>query len=517
MKKQNDVEFNALINSKLNTLSSEKKATLLIKLRERQQIRRLNKLSLFKAYPFQKEFYAQGSESRFRFLSAANRIGKSKSAAMEMAYHLTGLYPDWWEGRKFKTPVSAWAIGITANSTRDVLQYELLGLKNAKLLENNDYDDYDMGVFGSGSIPLPCLVKSTISRDGDRVLSIQVKHFDNGKFNGNSVLEFKSTQQGHHVLAGVSQSLIWLDEEDPYNSWDIFEQCLMRTTTPKGSIILTATPENGKTRIIQHFMDATDKNLYFQMASVYDAHENIGGHISDEDIATITAGVAPHKLRMRLYGEPTLGSGAVYDIDFKDVIIPAIEIPNHWKVICAMDIGYSHNTTAVFSAYDAANDIIYITSEYGGSNLTAAQHASAIRKRDKNISVVLPKDAWQHEKGSGIASYDIYKEEGLNVLSEPFYNKYTVEGKKDFSVEFGIDEIRDRMKSGKLFIFNNCVELLKELQDYHRKDGKIVKVKDDYADAMRYSAMSVMHRGRTVSGDHFSQAFDDNRKAWQNV
>jgi hypothetical protein len=52
---------------------------------------------------------------------AANRVGKTEGAGgYEMTCHLTGRYPDWWEGRRFSGPVRAWAAGKTNETTRDV-------------------------------------------------------------------------------------------------------------------------------------------------------------------------------------------------------------------------------------------------------------------------------------------------------------------------------------------------------------------------------------------------------------
>src|SRR5262249_25556201 len=47
--------------------------------------------------------------------------------AAELAFHLTGDYPQWWNGKRFDKPVRAWAAGVTAETTRDVLQEKLIG------------------------------------------------------------------------------------------------------------------------------------------------------------------------------------------------------------------------------------------------------------------------------------------------------------------------------------------------------------------------------------------------------
>lgn len=58
---------------------------------------------------------------------AANRVGKTYSSCIELGYHLTGKYPDWWEGIRFNYPINAWALGVSGEQIRDVLQSELFG------------------------------------------------------------------------------------------------------------------------------------------------------------------------------------------------------------------------------------------------------------------------------------------------------------------------------------------------------------------------------------------------------
>lgn len=195
----------------------EEKLEYLELLNERERRMKLNKLANFTPYPFQKRFYDQGSKSRFRMLSAATRLGKSAAGAIEFAFHVTGLYdlyqdPEGWKGRRYKKPLSCFCIGITSDSVRNVLQYELLGIKSAKQLDNQEFDGEGKGVLGSGSIPLYCINKESIIRDGDRVISFKVKHHDEfGNFDGWSEIQFLSTAQGQHVMMGVAKDLIWLD------------------------------------------------------------------------------------------------------------------------------------------------------------------------------------------------------------------------------------------------------------------------------------------------------------------
>jgi len=47
----------------------------------------------------------------------------------------------------------------------------------------------------------------------------------------------------------------------------------------------------------------------------------------------------------------------------------------------------------------------------------------------------------------------------------------------------------DRMKTGRLKIFRHLLAWLDERRTYHRKDGRIVKERDDLISATRYAMM----------------------------
>ena len=73
------------------------------------------------------DFFAAGKKFKERLFMAANRVGKSEAGAYELTCHLTGLYPAWWEGRRFEQPVECWAVGTNSQTTRDIVQAKLLG------------------------------------------------------------------------------------------------------------------------------------------------------------------------------------------------------------------------------------------------------------------------------------------------------------------------------------------------------------------------------------------------------
>lgn len=183
-------------------------------------------------YPKHIEFFNAGAVHRERIFMAANRVGKSISGGYEMTCHLTGLYPHWWEGKRFVTPADCWAAGDTSQTTRDIVQSVLMG---------------DIGQFGTGLIPGE-LLEDIRMRPGvpGGVDSIRVKHTSGGY----SKLGFKSFDQKRRSFQGTAKHAIWLDEEAPH---EVYGESLIRTMTTGGIVYVTFTPLQGMTPFVTEF------------------------------------------------------------------------------------------------------------------------------------------------------------------------------------------------------------------------------------------------------------------------
>ena len=103
--------------------------SLVLRIFEAEETRRKtnNRLATYRPYPPQAEFHAAGAKHRERLFLAGNQLGKSLAGASEAAFHLTGLYPDWWRGRRWDRPIVAWAASVSGEATRDNPQRMLLG------------------------------------------------------------------------------------------------------------------------------------------------------------------------------------------------------------------------------------------------------------------------------------------------------------------------------------------------------------------------------------------------------
>lgn len=181
------------------------------------------------------EFFRAGKEHKERLFLAANRAGKSEAGGYELALHLTGLYPKWWEGYRFNKPIKTMAAGDTGGTTRDIIQAKMLG----------EYNDPGTGMIPKSSLILDGLVrKSGIPNAYEQ---ISVRHV-NGWVNH---LWLRSYEQGRKIFQGFEQDYIWLDEEVPE---DVYSEALIRTMTTQGLMTMTYTPVKGLTKLTLAFM-----------------------------------------------------------------------------------------------------------------------------------------------------------------------------------------------------------------------------------------------------------------------
>ena len=474
------------VRKKTDPLKNEAAKNKALKIAEAIRVVKLhkaqNRLQYWKPYTWQEEFYKAGKDNKQRMLMAANRVGKTASQAAEVAFHLTGLYPDWWEGIRFTRPTKIWCLGVSGEQLRDVIVKELMGM----YLGEGKFD-------GSGLIPQRLIFQVTPAMGTPRLpRDVAVRH----KSGNTSIVSFKSYTQGQHVLMGSSQDYIWIDEEptDP----TIYPQCLTRTATGNdgkgGYLVGTLTPENGMTELVSQFMDNRNEGQYLQNVTWNDAP-----HITDETKRQLLAAIPEYQRDMRSKGIPVLGEGMVFPISEEAIMVEPFEIPPHYKKLCAVDFGITHPTTCVWTAYDADTDTIYVYDIYKKEGEIPAIHSAVIKSRGKSIPCIYPHDGDNTEKGSGKTLAEMYMENGVLMIG-----KFTNPDGSNY-VEPGLMEMLERFRTGRLRVFKNLVPWFEEFRRYHRKKGKIHKEFDDLMDATRYASITVTRFGQNqVEREHLT-------------
>lgn len=446
-------------------------------LKEHQERQKFWRIKQYSPYGWQEKFITASSNCAQLLAMTGNRCGKTFTGAFIMACHLTGLYPDWWEGRRYDRPIEAWAAGISTDTTRDILQSELLGKWS------------NPSAFGTGAIPKELIV-DTVRREGKPgcVQTVLVKHVSGGT----SILTFKSYEMSQDKFMGTAIDVIWLDEECPK---DIYTQCVTRTATTGGIVYLTFTPEHGATELVKEFM--TDlKDGQFMIGATWDD----APHLSDEVKEQLLSVYSPAERAMRASGIPMLGSGVVFVVPEDKIVIPPIAIPDHWHRLIGIDLGFDHPNAIACMAFDPTTETYYLYDERSERGETLSMFANQIRNYGgTQIPVVVPHDAFKHDGAtSGRRFVDLLRDDhAINVVYQAFSNPPGPDGKHGGnSVEFGVNWMHTQMDNGKFKVFSTCRKFLQEMKLYHRKDGKIIDRSDDMISAARYASLMMGRHGR---------------------
>lgn len=450
-------------------------------------------------------FFDAGRDFKERIFLASNRTGKSIAGAYELACHLTGEYPDWWRGARFEDkPINAWAMGSTARSTRDIVQKELLG---------------PIGNWGTGMIPKEKMGRFwALQGTPQGVDVIEIKH----KSGRMSTLGFKNYEQDVTAFYGTALEAVWLDEECPHS---IYNESLMRTMTTQGIVFVTFTPLKGLTPFVVNFLSKAE---YLAGAVPIatppkdaDADEGEDARFADlgKSKAVVQAGwddapwlleddkrrmlddTPPHLRAARSKGIPAMGSGNVYPIPFEEISVAPFKIPDHYKRMYALDVGWNR-TACLWAAQDPDTDVIYIYDEHYVGKQEPPMHAAAIRARGDWMTGVIDPASRGRSQTDGQQLLHIYKNDlGLRLF--PAKNE----------VESGIANVWQLMSMGKLKIFSHLTNFAQEYIVYRRdQNGKIVKEKDHLMDCLRYVANNIkrmsVKRTNSLGGNDGSRRYD---------
>lgn len=440
-------------------------------LKELERRKKYRVLDFFEAYPKQQEFFEMGASMRERLLMAGNQLGKTEAGAFEVGCHLTGMYPPWWKGRKWDRPVKCWFAGETSNLARDVLQKKLCGEAGVE------------AAYGTGMIPKECFTdKPSLARGiTDAYDTIQVRHVSGGV----SVGRFKSYEQGRTKFQGETLDVVWLDEEPPM---EIYSEALTRVTATKGMVFLTFTPLKGMSEVVTRFLNEPSGDRGVVTMTIEDAL-----HIPPEERQRIIDGYPAHEREARARGVPMLGSGRIFQVPEETLAEDAFNPPGHWPKLWSIDFGIGHPFAAVLNVWDRDADVIHVIHGFRMKDGRPIDHAKAMKGYGMDIPVAWPRDGTNRDAGSGTPLSRFYKEEGLRMLPE-----HATWPDGSISTEAGVQEMYDRMTTGRYKVARHLKDWWEEFRIYHRKDGLIVKLQDDLISASRIGVMA--KRFAKVSG-----------------
>ena len=481
---------------------------------------RYNQLEYFRPFEHQLEFFRTISDRRG--ILAANRIGKTVSTCYETAMHLTGRYPAWWEGKRYNKPITVMVAGEGWSQVALVLQNELLGAPDIKQADS----------LGTGAIPQDCIVRETMRSDGANCIGVEIRHVTGGK----SYLLFANYTQEVRQLQGFKLDLAVFDEQPPD---DFFSEIVTRTATTQGQILCSFTPLKGLNGLVSKFWNREEGYDYIRVSwddvPEYDLwHEPFLLHSTRQQLER---DYLPHEREARMQGRPIMGKGAVFQIrswptyttgDFDFARMPTIQ-----RVI-ALDLGLVNDKTVISLMYwEPREREAWLHRQIvvqGVEEAVPTQYINhLLRPEVYGTPIVLPADASTPGRYtmSSTSIRELFEQYELNVIEGAIMNPPDAQGRKTNHKSYGINQMRQMLEVGTLHVNENCVEFLREAQNYYVDTQGRFSDPDDTIDSARYALLACLQglaepwddkspqQRMAAQRDRYVKFDDSNKPSWK--
>lgn len=469
--------------SQLTTDQQQKLQDLAIAVADDMQY---NQLRYFRPFQHQQQFFT--THSTRRGILAANRIGKTVSTCSETAMHLTGQYPDWWQGHRFQGPITAMVAGEGWSQVALVLQNELLGTPDIKLTAS----------LGSGMIPRAAIRTETLRCDGANAIGVEIEHVSGQA----SYLLFANYTQEVRQLQGFKLNLAVFDEQPPD---DFFSEIVTRTATTQGHVMCSFTPLKGLNGLVSKFWNREPGYDFVRVAwSDVPEYDPWGEpFLLHSTRQQLLRDYLPYERDARTQGIPIQGRGAVF---------PRSEWPRYEphgmdfdamadiERIIALDLGLVNDRTVISLMYwhprtreawlhrqltvqgrDEANPMAWIN--------------HLMRPEVFGTPIVLPPDAGTPGRYTMTSQSlrELFEQYQLNVIPEPVMNPADDQGRRSNVRSYGINIMRQMMEMGTFHISTACAEFVRECQNYSVDDRGRFSDPDDCIDSARYALLGCLN------------------------
>ena len=446
-----------------------------------------NQLRYFRPFEHQLKFFTTNQTDR-RGILAANRIGKTVSTCYETAYHLTGLYPDWWTGKRFDKPITCMVAGEGWSQVALVLQNELLGTNDVKIRNH----------IGTGAIPRDYIKLETMRSDGANCIGVEIRH-STGAY---SYLLFANYTQEVRQMQGFKLNLAVFDEQPPD---DFFSEIVTRTATTQGQVLCSFTPLKGLNGLVSKFWNHETGYSHIRVSWDDVPEYDPWGEpfLLKETRLQLERDYLPHERDARRNGVPVMGKGAVFqirtwptyctgDYDFRNAA--------GLHRIIALDLGLVNDKTVLSLLYWDPNATeawldrqIVVKGTEEANPINYVQHL--MRPEVFGTPIVLPPDAGTVGRYtmSALSIRQLFEQYELNVFPEPVHNPPDDQGRTTNHKAFGINMMRQMLELGTLHINENCVEFLRECQNYYVDTKGRFSDPDDCIDSARYALLGCLN------------------------
>ena len=392
---------------------------------------------------------------RNRWVFGGNRSGKTECGAVESIYMARGIHP-YRENRK---DVFGWVVSLSKEVQRDVAQSKIL-----KYLPREWIAEI---VMSSGRKDSP---------ESGIIDQIKIKNV----FGGISTIGFKSCDQGREKFQGSSLDFVWFDEEPPF---DVYCECKMRVLDKKGDIFGTMTPLKGLTFVYDEiFLNrGNSPDVWCEFMEWAD-----NPYLAKDEIESLTSTLSERELDARRFGRFSDESGLVYvEFDENKHVIEPFSVPFEWQNSLSIDPGLNNPLACHWYCVDY-DDNVYVIAEHFQAKKDVEWHSKKIKekcdelgwRRDSKgrITALIDSAANQRTLSSVKSVTELFYDFG--ILANPNVNK---------DLFSGIAKVKEYFKNDRLFIFKNCVNLIRELKSYRWGKGDNPVKRDDHCvDELRY-------------------------------
>ena len=400
-------------------------------------------------------------QKRNRWVFGGNRSGKTECGAVESVWLALGTHPY----RQNRKDVFGWVVSLTQQVQRDVAQAKVL-----KYLPERYIVDVVMREGKKGAAEYG-VIDYIIVRNA---------------FGGTSKIGFKSCDQGRERFQGTSLDFVWFDEEPPK---DIYDECRMRVFDKKGDIFGTMTPLKGLTWVYDEIELNSSENPEVWCEYM---EWNDNPYLDKGEIKAMESTVSKQDQLSRRFGKFSTAEGLVYpEFDQNVHVIEPFDIPKEWQCDISIDPGLTNPTSCHFYAVDFDGNI-YVVAEHFEAGQSIDRHVAKIFeianrldwKRDEKgrLRALIDSAANQRTLASQKSVAELFCEKGILVNTNVNKDLYS-----------GIQRIKSlfEQRPPKIFIFKNCVNLIRELKGYWWGSNDRPKKIDDHAlDELRYFVMS---------------------------
>lgn len=398
---------------------------------------------------------------RNRWVFGGNRSGKTECGAVETVWMARGIHPF----RDNRDNVSGWVVSLSQQVQRDVAQAKVL-----KYLDRRYIADVVMRE-GKHTSPEYGIIDYIIVKNA---------------FGGKSRIGFKSCDQGREKFQGVSLDFVWFDEEPPK---DIYDECRMRVFDKCGDIFGTMTPLKGLTWLYDE-IELNVNNDPEVWCEYMEWRDN--PYLDENEVKAMETVVPKSEQLSRRFGKFSTAEGLVYpEFDSSIHVIEPFNVPKEWYSDISIDPGLSNPTSCHFYAVDY-DGVIYVIAEHFAAGQTIDYHVSKIfeianslgwQKDGKGrLKALIDSAANQRTLAAQKSVAELFCEKGILVNTDVNKDLYS-----------GIQRIKSlfAQRPPRIYIFSNCVNLIREIKSYWWAKGDRPKKVDDHAlDELRYFVMS---------------------------